>query len=132
MPFVKGMPRPPNAGRKKGTPNKITTALREEVARTGKTALQVMMDNMRVAYEQATMLHEELLKALAENKTGNGFERKLSEMWNLRDRAQRYARDVAPYFHPQLAAVKHDHRTADGVPLRPILVIEGYLGEPPP
>ena len=131
MPFVKGAPRPPNAGRKKGTPNKITTALREEVARTGKTALQVMMDNMRVAYEQATMLHEELLKALAENKTGNGFERKLSEMWNLRDRAQRYARDVAPYFHPQLQAIKHDHRTADGAPLRPILVIEGYPSEPP-
>ena len=37
------------AGRKKGTPNKITAALREEVARTGKSALQVMMDNMRVA-----------------------------------------------------------------------------------
>jgi hypothetical protein len=26
-------------------------------------------------------------------------------------RAQRYARDVAPFFHPQLAAVKHDHKT---------------------
>ena len=59
------------------------------------------------------------------------FERKLSEMWNLRDRAQRYARDVAPYFHPQLQAIKHDHRTADGAPLRPILVIEGYPSEPP-
>jgi len=130
MPFVKGAPRPPNAGRKKGTPNKITAMLREEAARTGKTALQVMMDNMRVAYEQATMLYEELLKALAENKTGKGFERKLIEMWNLRDRAQRYAREVAPYFHPQLQAIKHDHRTADGAPLRPILVIEGYPSEP--
>jgi hypothetical protein len=71
-----------------------------------------------------------LVKALAENKTGKDFERKLIEMWNLRDRAQRYARDVAPYFHPQLVAVKHDHRTADGAPLRPILVIEGYPSEP--
>ena len=112
-------------------PTRITAMPREEAARTGKTALQVMMDNMRVAYEQATMLHEELLQALAENKVGKDFERKLSEMWNLRDRAQRYARDVAPYFHPQLAAVKHDHRTADGAPLRPILVIEGYPSEPP-
>ncbi|WP_413581091.1 hypothetical protein [Bdellovibrio sp. HCB288] len=25
MPFIKGMPRPPNAGRKKGSPNKRTT-----------------------------------------------------------------------------------------------------------
>jgi hypothetical protein len=90
-----------------------------------------MMDNMRVANEQATILYEELLKALAENKKGKDFERKLSEMWNLRDRAQRYARDVAPYFHPQLQAIKHDHRTADGAPLRPILVIEGYPSEPP-
>jgi hypothetical protein len=62
MPFVKGAPRPPNAGRKKGTPNKITAMLREEATRTGKSALQVMMDNMRVAAEQATMLHQELLK----------------------------------------------------------------------
>ena len=30
---------------------------------TGKTALPVMMDNMRVAAEQATMLYEELLSA---------------------------------------------------------------------
>ena len=51
-----------------------------------------------------------LVKALAENKTGKDFERKLIEMWNLRDRAQRYARDVAPYFHPQLQAIKHDHQ----------------------
>jgi hypothetical protein len=58
------------------------------------------------------------------------FDAKLIEIWTLRDRAQRYARDVAPYFHPQLAAVKHDHRTADGLPLRPILVIEGYPGDP--
>jgi hypothetical protein len=77
------------------------------------------------------MLHQELLQALADNKVGEDFERKLSEMWNLRDRAQRYARDVAPYFHPQLQAIKHDRRTADGQPLRPILVIEGYPSKPP-
>lgn len=30
--FVKGQPRAPNAGRKKGTPNKVTTSLRQQVA----------------------------------------------------------------------------------------------------
>lgn len=29
MPFPKGQPRPPNAGRKKGTPNKATKTIRE-------------------------------------------------------------------------------------------------------
>jgi hypothetical protein len=29
MPFEKGKPRPPNAGRKKGVPNKITRTVRE-------------------------------------------------------------------------------------------------------
>lgn len=32
MPFVKGQPRPPNAGRKKGTPNRETRAARDFLA----------------------------------------------------------------------------------------------------
>jgi hypothetical protein len=38
----------------------------------------------------------------------------------------------APFFHPQLAAVKHDHRTQDGQVIRPVIVIEGYPNRRPP
>ncbi len=31
MPFVRGKPRPPNAGRKKGTPNKETRTIEEKM-----------------------------------------------------------------------------------------------------
>jgi hypothetical protein len=33
---------------------------------------------------------------------------------------------AAPFFHPQLADIKHDHRTADGELIRPIIEITGY------
>ena len=33
---------------------------------------------------------------------------------------------AAPFFHPQLAQVKHDHRTAGGELIRPIIEITGY------
>jgi hypothetical protein len=50
----------------------------------------------------------------------------MSEMWKFRDLAQRYAVAAAPYVHPRLAAVSHQHRGEDGSIVRPILVIEGY------
>jgi hypothetical protein len=81
---------------------------------------------MRLAFGQATALYEGICKLEKGGVSDAKLAADLLEMWNLRDRAHRYARDVAPYFHPQLAAVKHDHCTADGKPLRPILVIEGY------
>jgi hypothetical protein len=46
---------------------------------------------------------------------------------SLRDQvrafAQRCARDAASFIHPQLADIKHDHRTADGELIRPIIEI---------
>jgi hypothetical protein len=40
--------------------------------------------------------------------------------------AQRCARGAASFIHPQLADIKHDHRTADGELIRPIIEIAGY------
>ena len=39
----------------------------------------------------------------------------------LRMIAQHFARDGAPFFHPQLADIKHDHRSEDGKTIRPTL-----------
>src|SRR6516165_2297596 len=46
----------------------------------------------------------------------------------LRAFAQRCARDAASFIHPQLADIKHDHRTADGELIKPIIEIIGYPG----
>jgi hypothetical protein len=44
---------------------------------------------------------------------------------------QRCARDAAPFLHPQLQAIKHEHRGTDGELIRPIIEITGYP-EPKP
>jgi hypothetical protein len=38
----------------------------------------------------------------------------------LRDTVQRYAKDCAPYRHPQLQAIAHKHLSADGAPICPV------------
>ena len=45
-----------NAGRKQGTPNKATAARQAEVAASGITPLEVMLDNMRVAHQRPKSL----------------------------------------------------------------------------
>ena len=40
-------------GRRKGTPNKATAARQAEVAATGRTPLEVMLENMRFAHATA-------------------------------------------------------------------------------
>jgi hypothetical protein len=40
-------------GRKRGTPNKASAARQAEVAASGITPLEVMLDNMRVAHQRA-------------------------------------------------------------------------------
>ena len=83
-----------------------------------------MLDNMRHAYNEALRLMSSLDGPDAPQ--GEEAEALMSEMWKFRDAAQRYAMAAAPYAHPRLAAVSHQHRGADGSIVRPILVIEGY------
>lgn len=47
MAYPKGKPRPPGAGRKKGTPNKATAAVAQAVAESGQTPLDFMLGVMR-------------------------------------------------------------------------------------
>lgn len=88
----------------------------EKAAATGKSPLEVMLENMRhfhkVAHdaeaviesmneEQAASLgatHEEQFKALLA---------KVKQAAGLRQMAQECARDAAAYMHPRLAAVQH-------------------------
>ena len=50
----------------------------------------------------------------------------MSEMWIFRDAAQRYAKEAAPYVHPKLAAIQHEHRSEDGSAIRPTIIITGH------
>src|SRR5262245_2526331 len=136
MPHLRGTPK--TGGRKKGTPNRATSERQAAVAATGRTPLQVMIDNARWADAEAQRLTAVLFGPNAPQ--GEEAQALMSEMWQFRDAAQRYARAAAPYVHPRLAAVSHQHRTEDGSIVRPILVIEGYPAyrdnadepEPPP
>jgi hypothetical protein len=121
--FRKGQPRHPDAGRRKGTPNKVTSRMREQCIATGKTMLQIMTDNAREMDATVQKLSEQLARASRDD-----LKRLMEQILVYRDRAQRYARDAAVYFHPQLADIKHDHRRDDGKPIVPILEITGYPG----
>jgi hypothetical protein len=133
-----GLGNPKTGGRQKGIKNKslaIITQQRAEMINeafaSGVSAVEVMLANMRRAFGRASVLAARLEKMVAANHPEDqDWANALTELWNNTDRAQRYARDVAPFFHPQLAAVKHDHRTQDGQVIRPVIVIEGYPTEP--
>ena len=130
--FIKGHSKV--GGRKKGTPNKATSLRREMQARktreieerarlNGMTPLEVMLDNMRWALEQARMLME--ARATAEDGRTPDLVQIAARLDLLRAFAQRCARDAASFI-PQLADIKHDHRTPDGKLIRPVIEITGY------
>ena len=54
MPHLKGTPK--TGGRKKGTPNKATAERQAAVAASGKTPLEIMLENARWAYDKALKL----------------------------------------------------------------------------
>jgi hypothetical protein len=81
-------------GRKKGTPNKATTAasIQAEIAASGEKPLDYML---RVMRDPTTEPH----------------------------RRDTMAKAAAPYVHPTLAAVAHRHVNADGTPIAPTVIV---------
>jgi hypothetical protein len=76
MPFPKGV-KPPGSGRKPGSKNKRTLELEWNVALTGKTPLEAMLEAMRFYQEKGDL-----------------------------DKAAAFAKDAAPYVHPRMAAIE--------------------------
>jgi hypothetical protein len=97
-------------GRRKGTPNTATAERQAQVAASGKTPLEVMLDNMRRAYNEA----QRLMAVLYGPDAPQGEEALalMEEMWRFREAAQRYAMAAAPYVHPRLAAVQGEEALA--------------------
>ena len=108
-------------GRRRGTPNKITAQMREQAMATGKSMLQIMTENARWIDEQVQALVDRLAEV-----SGEELAETLAKIVQLRAISHQMAARAAPFFHPQLADIKHDHRTADGELIRPIIEITGY------
>lgn len=99
------------AGRQVGSVNKVTRELREQVAATGLTPHEIMIDNMRHAYAQAMELEAaigpEMIKGVDDPQ--KAFERLLNEVKRsigFRNIAQECAKDAAPYSHSRLTSTE--------------------------
>jgi hypothetical protein len=77
MLFVKGQKKLPNSGRKRGTRNKRANEIEKQVALTGKTPLEVMIEAMLSHYEAGNL-----------------------------DKAAAFAKDAAPYVHARMASIE--------------------------
>lgn len=101
------------AGRPKGAINKKSLALIADAEKRGLTPMEVMLDNMRMAYDSAKaaeaeipILNPDLLSrdAMATFKV---MMQAVKRVVGFREIAQSCARDAAPYIHPRLTAVEH-------------------------
>jgi hypothetical protein len=91
------------AGRKPGSANVKTRAIADKAAQEGITPLEVMLDNMRFAHNEAGALLAKLLSGGAEPT--EAFDA-LKELLRYRGMAQEAAKDAAPYLHPRLSSVE--------------------------
>lgn len=91
-------------GRKKGSINKATKAVREKVLATGLDPVEVMRDNMKFAHEEAAKIIARLLEDCG---VPEGFNM-LREVLSLREQSQECAKDLAPYVHPKLSTIEHN------------------------
>jgi hypothetical protein len=94
-----------------GIPNKATAAIRAEIARTGKSMLQIVINNAR----RLDQLCEQFA---AENNTTAEIAARVM-LAQVADRA-------AKYLHAPQMAIKHEHTMVDGKPVRPVIEITGY------
>ena len=107
------------AGRPKNVHNKPSALREKNIAESGMTPLQVMIDNMRVAYENALKSEQELKEIQLESMPPkDAFELLLNAVRRIvsfRHIAQACAKDAAVFVHPRLAQVevqgeiKHDY-----------------------
>lgn len=104
------------AGRKVGALTKRTRDVAERAMATGKSPLEVMLDNMR-HFQQVALDAEAVIEGLAAEEIGGRdmnpeeqFKSLLAQVKKaagLRQMAHECARDAAAYLHPKLTAVTH-------------------------
>lgn len=104
-----------NSGKKKGSINARTKAIREvadKALRSGLTPLDVMMKNMRFYAEEAKGILDEIMKVVAEAQgsvpdegTLKEINRLLGALNSAKLNAQNCASDAAPYVHAKISSV---------------------------
>ena len=110
-------------GRKRGTPNKktqeaaaVAMARVRDVLSSDQAPLDVMLANMRFALEAANAIADDI-RAGGEVSVAD-FKR----LVGMRETAQKFAADAAPYVHPKLASVEHK-----GDPDNPLEVVNNII-----
>ena len=100
-------------GRPKGSINKKSRALIQMAEKLGISPMEVMLDNMRVAYESAKAAEQDipvLNPDLLSKDAQASFKillQAVQRVMDFRGIAQSCAAEVAPYIHPRLSAVDH-------------------------
>lgn len=98
----------PGAGRPKGSANKKTQELVAKALEEGVLPIDVMLGNMRWAWENSSNLLAGLSKAVTEkDKDGVAIFDMYREMLKMKQMAEECAKDAAPFVHNRLAAVEH-------------------------
>lgn len=100
------------AGRKEGSATKKTREIADKAAQEGITPLEVMLDNMVFAHQQAGEIMAQLLESGMD--LPDGFDQ-LKELLRFRGIAQEAAKDAAPYIHPRLAAIEHTGKGGEAI-----------------
>ena len=109
----------PGAGRKTGSKNVITEAIRQKLAQTGLTPLEVMHRAMWEFVDAAEKI------PLGDAKVIDG---KVVTRLNLLERATEIAAKAAPYSHSKLQTIEHTGK--DGGPIKSEVTLtaeESYL-----
>lgn len=121
------------AGRPKGALTVRTRKIAERALATGKTPLEVMVDNMR-HFQQVAFDAEAVLATMSSENLPGGdnpedqFKALLAEVKKaagLRQMAQECARDAAPYIHPRLSTVAHTGEDGGPVQVSVVKFTEG-------
>ena len=98
--------RRPQAGRKKGSPNKITAAMRAKFLDSGMMPLDALM-----------MVMNELLVAAewVDERTDLALSAKMLARLELLERAADVAAKAAPYLHPKLQSIQHTGKNGEPI-----------------
>ena len=88
----------PRAGRKKGSPNKITAAIRAKAMATGTMPLEALLKIMNELLVASGLMNEEAYVRVNDKVIGR---------LELLERAADIAAKAAPYVHPKLQSIEH-------------------------
>lgn len=132
----------PGAGRKTGALTKRTREVAERAISTGRSPLEIMLENMhhfqQVALDAEATLEgltaEEFAGQIASDATPEDQFKYLlatvKKTAGLRQMAQDAARDAAPYVHAKLCAVEVDAKVAGSVTVQYVTAPKGATAAP--